>query len=106
MTAKHIALPMAIKTITGSKEAVTLLNKCGHGVSYSQLEEVETTIAEMHLLKEADSLFLPRACVPNTPAIFCWDNIDFQEETLDGKRTTHALNRHAYKQNLLEKQQR
>ena len=91
-TAKHIALPMAIKTITGSKEAVTLLNKCGHGVSYSQLEEIETTIAEMHLLKEAEGLFLPSACVPNTPAIFCWDNIDFQEETLDGKRTTHALN--------------
>ena len=32
---KHILLPDTIKSLTGSAEAVTLLNRFGHGISYS-----------------------------------------------------------------------
>ena len=36
---KHILLPYTIKSLTGSAEAVTLLDGFGHGISYSQVQE-------------------------------------------------------------------
>ena len=46
LTPKHITLPITMKSITGSSEVVTLLNRFGHGVSCSKLEEIETAVAE------------------------------------------------------------
>ena len=40
LTPKHIVLQMTMKSITGSSEAVTLLNRFVNGVSYSKLEEI------------------------------------------------------------------
>ena len=34
-TQKHISLPLTVKHLTGSAQNVTLLNKFGHGVSYT-----------------------------------------------------------------------
>ena len=42
---KRILLPYTIKSLTGSAEAVTLLNRFGHGISYSQAQELDTSIA-------------------------------------------------------------
>ena len=47
-TPKHILLPMAIKSMTGSSEEVKLLNRSGHGLSYTQIEEVETAMAQIN----------------------------------------------------------
>ena len=47
--AKHICLPMTVRHVTGSKQVVTRLNRFGHGVSASQLEEFETNLAEVRL---------------------------------------------------------
>ena len=48
-TPKHVALPITLKGMTGSSEAVTLINKFGHGLSYSRVLEMETAIATREL---------------------------------------------------------
>ena len=36
---KHIALPVSVQSMTGSCEpSVTILNRLGHGISYTELE--------------------------------------------------------------------
>ena len=39
---KHILLPYAVKTLTNNVELIQILNRCGHGVAYSQIEELNT----------------------------------------------------------------
>lgn len=42
---KHILLPVAVKTLTGNAELVRILNRYGHGISYTQMEGMETKLA-------------------------------------------------------------
>ena len=41
---KHLLLPYLVKTLTGNVEIIQTLNKLGHGVSHSQLEENDTAL--------------------------------------------------------------
>ena len=41
---KHFLLPYAIKTLTCNVELIHMVNKLGHGISYSQLEENDTAL--------------------------------------------------------------
>ena len=41
---KHLLLPYAVKTLTGKVELIQTLNRLGHEVSYSQLEENDTAL--------------------------------------------------------------
>jgi len=41
---KHILLPYAVKTLTNNVELIQILNRCGHGVAYSQIEELNTAL--------------------------------------------------------------
>ena len=43
-TPKHIMLPFAVKYLTGNTELIRTLNRIGHGVSYSQVEEIDTAL--------------------------------------------------------------
>ena len=83
-TPKHVVLPMTVKSLTGNADVVTLLNRFGHALSYTQIEELETAIAEKQIERQREGILLPSVCVPDVPAIFCWDNNDLQEETLSG----------------------
>ena len=38
----HILLPYAVKTLTNNVELIQILNRYGHGVAYSQIEELNT----------------------------------------------------------------
>ena len=58
-TPKHVLLPMTVKSLTGKAELVTLLNRFGHGMSYSQVEELETALAEQQADKQKDGVVLP-----------------------------------------------
>ena len=75
---------MTVKSLTGNAQLVTLLNRFGHGLSYSQIEELETAIAEQQITNLRNGVLLPTACSPSVFAVFCWDNNDLQEETLSG----------------------
>ena len=41
---KHILLPYAVKALTNNVELIQILNRCGHGVAYSQIEELNTAL--------------------------------------------------------------
>jgi hypothetical protein len=86
-TPKHVALPLTVKSLTGNAEVITLLNRFGHGLSYSQILEIETALADKQIACQTDGVLLPSVCVPGIPGVFCWDNNDIQEETLSGKST-------------------
>ena len=74
---------------TGTADLITMLNRMGHSLLYTQGEEIETAIAEV---AANCSQILPSSCQPNVFGTFCWDNNDLQEETLSGHGTTHCTN--------------
>ena len=41
---KHLQLGLAIKSLTGSRKAVEILNRMGHFINYSTVEELETEL--------------------------------------------------------------
>ena len=42
--AKHILLPSVVKSLTGNVELIQLLNRLGHGIAYSHLEELTEAV--------------------------------------------------------------
>ena len=90
---KHWMLPYAVKTLTGNIEVIQILNRLGHAVSCSQLQENDTALC---LQKMASSMneqtILPASIKPYVFTNLAWDNIDRLEETLTGKGTTHRVN--------------
>ena len=71
---------------------ITLLNRYGHGISYDQVLQIETRLAEEQLETEVNGVIVPRIIQPNVFSTFCWDNIDILEETLSSQGTTHCTN--------------
>ena len=88
--AKHILLPWGVKTLTGNVELIKVLNRLGHGVCYSRLEELETALSLKK--QEREGVFLPTTSHPNVPTVLAFDNIDRLEETLSGSGTSHRVN--------------
>jgi len=86
-TPKHIRLATAVKSMTGSSQLVTLLNRFGHAISYTKLEEMETAIAERQIFQQQSGTFQP-----NIFTVWCWDNNGILEETLSGADTIHCTN--------------
>ena len=41
---KDILLPYAVKTLTNNVDVMRFLNRCGHGIAYSQIEEMNTAL--------------------------------------------------------------
>ena len=41
---KQILLPYSVKTLTNNVELIQMLNRCGHRIAYSQLEEINTAL--------------------------------------------------------------
>ena len=46
-TPKHVVLPMTVRHLTRSSQLVGILNHLGHGLSNSQIQEVETSFKEI-----------------------------------------------------------
>ena len=92
-TAKHVALPIALKHLNGSTQAVTILNRFGHCMSETQLREYETGMAQQQLeLQYQGNAFLPSNIHAGGYVSLCWDNNDLLEETKTGTGTTHCTN--------------
>lgn len=79
----------------GSRQLIDDLNSLGHAVSYGELRHFLTSIAEEDL-KQGDT-YIPRGIGPyqaddvQTIVDAAIDNFDQNEETLDGKSTTHCM---------------
>ena len=89
---KHITLPFTVKSLTGNVELVHILNRLGHGVSYSQLQEIDTALCLQKLSLSDCQPALPRDIYPRVFTTLAWDNIDRLEETLSGEGTSHRVN--------------
>ena len=88
---KHTSPAMCVHHLTSSKRLIELLNRMGHCVSYDEMRAVNTSIAEEVLAKvEEFGTVIPTNIKPGTFVQIAADNNDLNEETLDGKNTTHA----------------
>ena len=63
----------------------------GHCSSYEETEEVKTSLVNESLAKaDIAGIVIPTNISPCVFIQMAADNIDINEETLDGKNTTHA----------------
>ena len=70
-------------------ELIHISNRCGHGIAYSQLEEINTALCLQKLAATSrNEVPLP----DNINTTLAWDNIDRLEETLSGEGTSHRVN--------------
>ena len=88
---KQIPLPFAVKTLTDNVELIQMLNSCGHGIAYSQLEEINTALC-LKKMTSTREIPLPDDIQPHVGTILAWDNIDRLEETLSGEGISHRIN--------------
>ncbi|KAK6168598.1 hypothetical protein SNE40_019797 [Patella caerulea] len=88
-TPKALSLGLTTRHLTGSSQLLTILHKLGHCSSTSTIIGFETSLAELQLATQGS---IPKGFGRSIPAILVWDNIDFGEETLSGKGTTHHTN--------------
>jgi len=90
-TSKQIPLPYAVKTLTDNVELIQMLNRCGHGIAYSKLEEINTALC-LKKMTSTNEIPLPDNIQPHIGTTLAWDNINRLEETLSGERTSHRVN--------------
>ena len=88
---KQILLPYAVKTLTNNVELIQMLSRCGHGIAYSQLEEINTALC-LQKMASSSEIPLPDNIQPHVSTTLAWDNIDRLEETLSGEGTSHRVN--------------
>ena len=67
--------------------------RTGHGISYSQIEEMNTALCLKKLAQTPDNdVPLPESICPHISTTLAWDNINRLEETLSGAGTSHSVN--------------
>ena len=91
-TPKHVLLSVAVHHLTRSARVVTLLNQFGHNVSYNQVLEIHTALADEALKTAEDGISISSHIDRHRPVVFAADNNDFLEETPPGANTTHCTN--------------
>ena len=89
-TPKSLTLGLTVRHLTGSSRIVSLLNKLGHCASWDTVLSLDTSLAQLTLEEGGDKI--PKGFSKRAPTTLVWDNIDFGEETLSGRGTTHHTN--------------
>ena len=86
---KHLTLHMAVRHLTGSAEVITILNRYGHGQSYSRTLELETAMDNSFTSSHS---VLPRNISRDNNAVLhlCYNNFDLDKEIPSGSGTTHS----------------
>ena len=88
---KQIGLGMTLRHLKGSKQITTLLNRIGHCSSYDDVEVADTSLAlEVIAQSEDKDAVLPSNIVPGIFVHTAADNNDINEQTFDGRQTTHS----------------
>ena len=90
-TPKHVGLAVTVRHMTGSKTIINMLNRMGHCSSYEDVEAVDTSLAmEVVARSKMFGVVTPSNITTGIFIQAAADNNDINEETLDGKHTTHA----------------
>lgn len=94
----------------GSRDLIDDLNSAGHSISYVEVRKFLTSLAENQLSSQAGmyvpldlSFFEPEDVYTTLDAAI--DNFDCNEETIDGKNTTHTMAIVVYQRSLPKKDQ-
>ena len=89
---QQLAVGIAIRQATRSKKLISILHGFGMSVEYNRLLRVEGQLATSVLQRMLvnDNIYLPPDVVLGRHVFFAVDNVDFAEDTPDGKRTLHA----------------
>lgn len=85
---KHISLGMAMKSITGCRVVVDILNRFNYCISYTKVLELETSAAYSCAEKK---MLCPSGIIPTSSLSsgVAWDNYDRFVDTSSGKDTLH-----------------
>ena len=97
---KHLLIGPGMKSITGSRKVIDILNRLGHSISYHLTEEFETRLASEISDKNystPDGLSMN----PGLATALAWDNFDENIETMSGDGTVHDTVGICY-QNIVE----
>ena len=85
---KQLCLGLGLKSLTGSRQVIDILNKFGHSVCYHTVESIETELAcvitEKHHASPDGIHQQSGLCTG-----IAWDNYDENSETLSGSGTLH-----------------
>ena len=89
---QQLAIGVAIRQATRGKNVINLLHKFGVSVSYDRVLRLEAQIAGTVLseMEEYNGLYIPHDIVSNKHVFFAVDNVDFAEDTVNGKNTLHG----------------
>ena len=85
---KHLMLGIALKSLTGSRKVIKIMNRLGHFASSHTIEEVER---EATFESTKRNLVTPLGMKrnPRCGTGVAWDNFDRFVETIAGKETLH-----------------
>ena len=89
---QQLAVGLAVHQLTRSKELVNMLHGFGMSVEYNRVMRVEAQIEATVLerMEQNGGVYLPPDIVKGRHVFFAIDNVDFAEDTYDGKRTLHG----------------
>ena len=85
---KHLELGLTLKSLTGSRKVVEMINRLGHCVNYHTVQELETELtfeATRSNIKTPFGMNLTNNCGTG----IAWDNFDRFVETQSGRDTLH-----------------
>jgi len=87
-----LAVALKVHAYTRSKTLVQYLHRNGHCVNYGRLLRIENELAKAVITKMADNndVYIPPNLKKFVPVFYAVDNIDFNEDTSDGKHTLHG----------------
>jgi len=88
----QLAVGIAVHQAVRSKQLITMLHGFGMSVDYNRILRVEAQI-EASVLKRIElngGLYIPPDVVLGRHVFFAVDNVDFAEDTPDGKNTFHG----------------
>ena len=75
LTLKHTSIGLGLHSLTGQKLPLVLLNRLGHSISYTCVNELETALGELAQHCKHNETLLP--IQPGSPpTVFWWDNFD------------------------------
>ena len=89
---QQLAVGVAMRQAIRSKKVINMLHGFGLCVDYKRLLRLEDHMASTVLQRMVanDNVYVPPDIIPGRHIFFAIDNIDFAEDTPDGKNTTHA----------------
>ena len=87
-----LAVGLKVHTYTRSKHLLNYLHANNVSVEYTRILRIETQLAEAVLrrMNLTQSVYVPPGLKKNMFVFFAVDNIDFAEDTVDGKDTLHG----------------